>query len=660
MNFFVNETVPTILNKAGDTMKAEKIKNIAVIVAGIDEEYQSTVISGINSCVKKSNINASYFTAFGGVLSNSRYDIGEYNIYNLVNYEMFDGVILMTNTVCAPEEREKIIERVRFSGRPVVVFDCDEYPEFYNISIDNTGAMKDIVRHIICHHNARTLNYISGPLSNPEANARYKAFEEVMQENGIEIDKRRVYYGEFRPVDGKKAIEEFIQSGLSLPDAFICANDAMALSAVITLEKYGYKVPDDVMVTGFDHTYNARNYSPSISSVKRPLYDAGELACETLIKLMNGQKCEHTITLEAEAVFCSSCGCSEACNCSVTEYKKSSVDIISRCRTGISLLNRMTSSLAETESPDDNIRVIGQFVDELECDACYLCLCSEWQGSFNSVTAQMSEDRYMDVGYTKTMSVPLVWKKGEKSFIESYSSEEMFPEPVVGSGNISYFLPLHFREHSLGYYIIVNGDFPVASMLCHSIMMNISNSIENIRKLLHLNNAIEELDKLYVIDPLCDIYNRNGFIRVADGIFRSCAVTKSNAMISFIDMDGLKLINDNYGHNEGDFALRKLAGIIKECCGTEYICARFGGDEFIVFGSGVTSDDVEALERKFEAKLAEFNDIVNKPYELAASIGTCVTPVDAETRLFKLITQADEKMYEQKKRKKTSRYLRRS
>ncbi|MBQ9956135.1 MAG: GGDEF domain-containing protein [Ruminococcus sp.] len=641
-------------------MKAEKIKNIAVIVAGIDEEYQSAVISGINSFVKQNDINAVYFTAFGGVLANSRYDIGEYNIYNLVNYEKFDGVILMNNTICAVEEREKIIERVRASGKPVIVFDCDEYPEFYNISIDNTGAMKDIVKHIICHHKARTVNYISGPLANPEANARYKAFEAVMQENGMEIDGRRVYYGEFRPVDGQKAIEEFVHSGLSLPDAFICANDAMALSAVITLEKHGYKVPQDVMVTGFDHTYNARNYHPAISSVKRPLFDAGRLACETLMKLMSGEKCEHTIALEAEAVFYSSCGCNDCCDCSVEEYKKSSVDIISGCRTGISLLNRMTSLLAETESPDDNINVIGQFMDELECEACYLCLCSEWQGTFNSVTAQMSEDKYVDVGYTKTMSAPLIWKKGGRYSVESYTSSEMFPEQPEGSGNISYFLPLHFREHSLGYYIVVNGDFPIASMLCHSIMMSISNSIENIRKLLHLNNAIEELDKLYVIDPLCDIYNRNGFIRVADAIFRSCAVTKTNVMISFIDMDGLKLINDNFGHNEGDFALRKLAGIIKECCGAEYICARFGGDEFIVFGSGVKDEDVEALERKFETKLAEFNNIVNKPYELAASIGTCVTDVDADTRLFKLITQADEKMYEQKKRKKTSRYLRRS
>lgn len=70
-----------------------KIKNIAVIVAGIDEEYQNSVIDGIISCAKEHDANIACFTAFGGVISSSKYDIGEYNIYSLVNYDEFDGVV---------------------------------------------------------------------------------------------------------------------------------------------------------------------------------------------------------------------------------------------------------------------------------------------------------------------------------------------------------------------------------------------------------------------------------------------------------------------------------------------------------------------------------------------------------------------------------------
>lgn len=639
-------------------MSSENSVNIAVVVAGIDEEYQNNIISGINEYTRKNNVNTSYFAAFGGVLSNSRYDIGEYNIYNLINLSRFDGVILMTNTVCAPNEKEKIIERVRSSGIPAVVFDCADYPDFYNISIDNSGAMKEIVRHVIERHNAKTINFISGPLSNPEAKERYESFLSVMEEYGLPAEEKRIFFGEFRGVDGKKAIDEFISSGESLPDAIICANDAMALSAVNSLESYGYSVPEDIIVTGFDNTYNARHHCPALTSVNRPLFDAGFRACETICGVLSGRESQKTIVLNASPHYSESCGCDSDEADDVRSYKKSTFKLIESCRLDISLLNRMTSTLAETETADEIIGTLGQYLEEIECEKFCLCLCSEWQGAFMQSSPGVPADDFKVIGYTKNMSAPLIWDKGELRSAESFSSADMFPEKSEGGGNISYFLPLHFRERCLGYYIIMNGEFPVKSLLCHSIMMNISNSIENVRKLLHLNNAINELDKLYVIDPLCNIYNRNGFIRVADGIFKRCAASRSKIMISFIDMDGLKLINDNYGHNEGDFALQRLACVIKDSCTDGNICARFGGDEFIIFGSDADEEDVRALERRFESRIAEMNQIINKPYELSASIGTCLTEAGPDTMLFKIITIADEKMYEQKKRKKTSRYLR--
>lgn len=640
-------------------MTASTVKNIAVIVAGIDEEYQNNIINGINAFTSKNNVNTSYFAAFGGVLANSRFDIGEYNIYNLINFSKFDGAILMTNTICAPSEREIIIEKVKESGIPAVVFDCDSFPEFYNISIDNSGAMKDMVRHVIECHGAKTLGFISGPMANPEARDRYDAFLSVMEEHGLDVDERRIFFGEFRGIDGRVGVETFLASGLGLPDAIICANDTMALSAVSTLEKHGFSVPGDVIVTGFDNTYNASHYSPALSSVNRPLYDAGYKACEIIIGLLNGTQYDKNTVLSAAPVFSESCGCHAEFSDDITSYKKSTFKLIDNCRTGIALLNRITSSLAETETADEVFNVIGRFLGEIDCEKCCLCLCSEWQGAFK-VSASGTDSECQINGYSKYMSAPLIWHNGKCSSIDRFLSKDMFPEPLEGGGNVNYFLPLHFRERCLGYYIITNGDFPINSMLCHSLMMNISNSIENIRKLLHLNNAIHELDKLYVIDPLCNIYNRNGFIRVTDAAFKKCALEHRTVMIAFIDMDGLKVINDNYGHNEGDFALQRLAQVISSSCESNCVCARFGGDEFIVFGSDMSEEDANTIERRISANITEMNKILNKPYELSASIGTYITEVGPDTLLFKVITKADEKMYEQKKRKKTSRYLRRS
>jgi len=198
-------------------MDSERIINIAVVVSGLDEEYQYNTIRGINSFALEHNINVSYFAAFGGMVGSRTFDIGEVSIYNLIDYTRFDGALLMTNTFGDKEIRTRILEKVRDAHIPTVIFESHEFPEFYDISIDNFSVMKKLVDHIIKFHGAKVINFVSGPLANPEGRARYDAFRSAMKENGIPIDEKRIYYGDFKSYDGKLAVDEFAASGMELP-----------------------------------------------------------------------------------------------------------------------------------------------------------------------------------------------------------------------------------------------------------------------------------------------------------------------------------------------------------------------------------------------------------------------------------------------------------
>lgn len=628
-------------------MNFSKIINIAVFVAGLDEEYQSNIIGGINEFARKNNINVSYFAAYGGMIDSHQFDIGEYSIYDLADLSKFDGAILMTNTINDNEVKKRIVDRIRSSGIPSVVFDCDDYNDLFNISIDNTNAMRDMVRHIIREHGAKVINYISGPMSNPEAVARLNAFREVMEENGLDADESRIYYGEFRSQDGLSAIEAYMESGLPLPDAFICANDAMAMTAMSTLEKYGFCVPLDVIVTGFDHTFSARNSSPALTTVKRPLAEMGSMACSIIIDLINEKQPSYEPP-EASCVFTESCGChQDQSPDSLSEYRKATYNRIEDTNRNVRKLNRLAARLAETENAAEYIEAIRKFVPNLDCRQFALCLTSNW----------IERASASSFGYSvfDSMTAPIVWTPEGSESVEFFLGSDMFPIPQNSSGNINYFLPLHFRDKVLGYIIISNSEFPISTLLCHTFSMNISNSIENLRKISHINKAMDELNKIYVIDPLCDIYNRNGFIKTSNELFQKCIKERRKIMLTFIDMDGLKFINDNFGHDEGDFAIQRLAKVIKECCRQDDICARFGGDEFVVFTPQAHDNSAEMLKRCLEAKLTGMNEIINKPYTLSASLGSFITVVDEDSTLYSIIKQADELMYEVKKNKKNSR-----
>ena len=632
------------------SMDSEKTKKIVVVVSGLDEEYQYNIFKGINAFAFAHNMNISYVAGFGGMVGSDKFDIGETSIYSLIDYTQFDGALLMTNTFGDGMLRNRIFSSVLAAKIPAVVFESRENPEFYDISIDNFGVMKKLVNHIIQHHGAKTINYVSGPLENPEGKARYDAFLSAMEENGLTVEEKRIFYGNFKSYDGKLAVDDFVASGLEAPDAFICANDSMALTVASSLDKLGYKVPDDIMVTGFDNTFSARNSTPSITSVKRPLYLAGEKAAQIIFNVLEGVDQPRSTILDAEPAYYESCGCKNSSTDDLKEYKKITYRKTEDTNNNIHMINRLTAGLAEALTPFDYFAAITNVLDEFECEKFTLCLCEDWQENFHQTDDDSNPRPYSDF-----MMAPLIWDKGVRRSVSYFPSREMFPERFEERSCVNYFLPLHFSDRCLGYYIFTNSDFPTYSLVCHTFSMVLSNSLENIRKLSHLNKAMEELNRLYVIDQLCNIYNRNGFINIADDMFRECVEKGSQIMISFIDMDGLKFINDNYGHNEGDFAIQRIASIVHNCCENNAICARFGGDEFVYFSPSATHGDAVTLARKVNTALENINKLLQKPYTISASIGSVVTVAKPGDTLYNIIKLADDKMYDIKKQKKAAR-----
>lgn len=635
--------------------------HFAVIVSGIDEEYQSSIIQGIHSFAETHCIDLSHFIAYGGILGNQKHDVGEFNIFRLANLRMFDGVILLMNTISSKDTVDEILARVREARIPAVSIDR-EFEDIYSIVINNRIAMEEVVRHFVQHHKLQRINYVSGPEGNPESDARLEAYRSVLEENGIPVEEERIYRGTFRGKDGRDAVEAFLRSELPMPEAIICANDAMAISALITLDHRGIHVPDDVLVSGFDNTYNARNYSPELTSVERPLFQSGSLACSLLFHHLEGQPKERMHTLEMTPRYTESCGCDNRYGDNIAEFKKHNYQILESNNVDISLINRMSCSLVECDSFEDYIEALKHFILETDCMEFYLCLCSNWQNQLSSdegYRGPLDAKNFTVEGYTDEMVVPLCYFEGKFHYHERFRSELMLPtmEKATDFTRSLYYVPLHFRERCLGYFVIGNSDFPLRSLLFHSWSMNISNSLENIRKILCLDTVVRELDKLYATDALTGIFNRNGFKRKTEQIFQNCIDQRRSIMVMFIDMDGLKGINDTHGHKSGDIAIRCTATILQECCTGDEICCRFGGDEFIIFGADYTEKDARNMMLRINDKMDQFNATTNRPFTLNVSTGYHLTVPVRSVDLFQLITVADKQMYEEKRKKNHSKYL---
>lgn len=159
----------------------------------------------------------------------------------------------------------------------------------------------------------------------------------------------------------------------------------------------------------------------------------------------------------------------------------------------------------------------------------------------------------------------------------------------------------------------------------------------------------EELRQLSLHDELTGVYNRRGFCLVAEQMLRLASRELRMLFLMYTDLDGMKRINDTYGHQEGDNALCDVAGIFRATFRKADIIGRLGGDEFAVLGFGDGEPPIPALEQRFLDNIDAHNATKNRPYHLSASIGIEYYSPDQPPVLDSLLERADALMYEQKR-----------
>ena len=162
---------------------------------------------------------------------------------------------------------------------------------------------------------------------------------------------------------------------------------------------------------------------------------------------------------------------------------------------------------------------------------------------------------------------------------------------------------------------------------------------------------------MYAQDTFSGIYNRNGFVSATSQVYSDCVKNKRNIMLMFIDLDGLKKINDTYGHSVGDMAICDIADVLTQSCTSDEIYCRFGGDEFIVFAADYTDQDAKKLTAAIEENISRINDLQKNPFLLSASTGYIIDVPREGEDIFRFVTAVDNIMYTQKRKKKRSHYL---
>jgi diguanylate cyclase (GGDEF)-like protein len=160
----------------------------------------------------------------------------------------------------------------------------------------------------------------------------------------------------------------------------------------------------------------------------------------------------------------------------------------------------------------------------------------------------------------------------------------------------------------------------------------------------------KNLQNLSLIDDLTGLYNRRGFLALAEQHLRIIQ-RKGAALLIYLDLDDLKLINDSYGHLEGNRALIVTANVLRACFRQSDILARLGGDEFCVLMTDAGQDSAPQVRTRLQQRADFVNALSSWRFRLSLSVGITDVPVVHQPSLDQLLRIADTHMYEEKKNK---------
>ena len=197
-------------------------------------------------------------------------------------------------TVCGcividQKTEDAVVRSVADRGLPLITLDRElDHKNIKSVLVNNYDAERQLVEKLI-ESGYRSFAYLKGP-DTEDSRDRYRAFKDVLKENGISIRRTDVYEGDWREQSGAQAAR-IIMLQETLPQVMVCANDMMAIGAIRKFQENGIRTPEDISVCGFDDIIIAKYLG--LTTVGVPDYERGYLAGQALVNIIDGtEDCE--------------------------------------------------------------------------------------------------------------------------------------------------------------------------------------------------------------------------------------------------------------------------------------------------------------------------------------------------------------------------------
>ena len=637
------------------------MRKIAVFTSHVYEQMSGMMQKGLIDAAKKYGVKLIFFASFGDSYSSrdyrefSKYDKGDRVCFDIPDLNDFDGVIKISTyfSLIIKEHLKKILSEydvpvINIGGR-------DE--DHLNVRCDDTATFAKVVEHVVKDHGCKNIYHLAGDKNQYFTSLRLGAFKDVLAKYDVPFDDDKVYYGTLWFNCGKDALDHILadcrKRGNKYPDAVVCANDYSAIGLMNACKERGIRIPEDFIITGFDAVAESKSGFPTLTTADQPFYKMGYTAITTMLEILEGKEIKDDILLTGDLIRNQSCGCEPKNVDGIEDFRVvyikrlDNATGVAQSTTNLMLTVSDTDSLKECfKAISDNAKTDTGFKDML------LCLAPGWDKQRVVDSSFRTTDEIMQVvaGYRGDKDVPF----------QTFRKKDILPKDMLEDPNPYYIFALHHLENYMGYLIASPEIGYREQKAIQSWFVDLGVILETKRIQRDLNRTVAKLEFLYNRDMLTELYNRRGLEEYFDEYFDEVLNNRNSLAVIVFDMDNLKFINDTYGHNEGDYCIKTISYAMQHVADDDEICARSGGDEFVVLVKDSTVEKASSFIEKVRALIDKKVLLDGKEYSVGVSTGIYILDpdetkdTDAHKVFEKCLKEADSAMYIEKKQRKAS------
>lgn len=687
----------------------EHVPTIGLLIVRLDGWYQSQVWHGAAMAAQLLGVrlNALVGCSYGDPEERG----GPSEIYRLAASSRIDGYLVLSSVLANYRGAEPVRQLLEWLPRRPTVSVGIEFPGVSSV-LPEGGGIGEIVEHLVQVHGLTRLAYIGGPQHNPDAIRRRADFLGTLARNGIAPHWSFLEEGDFIPESGRSCAVKILDGSATPPQAIVCANDAMAIGVRAELRNRGFRIPEDIVLTGYDNIEESRTMAPSLTTVNASIYQIGFRAVELLVEQMKGAPAS-TEHIPSSLVLRRSCGCrGVASSFSLPRLMVEAAGVPHPHRLRDILLDPMGAErfLAGLESsfdkaehaeldhweqqlmaamvpppPPNASRAMmeaqtlisqarhgldlrrRQSLQHLMRDE-YLAM----QLLLQDLTLETLPQRLMEclrrfsdahlriLLFHRDFSPRTTPDFGLEDFeleIDTWSEyigppgpDALLPHHDHGPGR---WATLSIAMGSENYGIIQFREWVSNELILESFRMSLWMVLSSARKDHREKLAMAELRRLSSRDELTGLLNRRGLMEQGEVLVQAARRQRARIGVVLCDLDGLKDINDHWGHADGDLAIKCLARSLEDGFRQSDVVARLGGDEFAVLtvlgGEGSLQGAIDRVRLALVRRSTE----VGKPWRARTSAGWMAwEPWDGST-LEQAMARADSLLYHDKRARKS-------